>query len=227
MTHVAVAANFADVARVLADRFTAETGREVRLTVGSTGQLYAQLREGAPFDLFLAADEERPRLLEEEDLVVAGSRATYAEGRLVLYAPGLDTVRGPADLRGGSWQRLAVANPRTAPYGRAAMQTLERLGLGSVVEERMARGESVGQALQFVRSGGAELGFVALSQVVGEPPASYWLVPDSLHDPIRQGMVLMARGADNRTARAFAGFLSRPSVREILRSRGYGPAGGP
>lgn len=225
VAHVAVAANFADVARILADRFAAETGREVRITVGSTGQLYAQVREGAPFDVFLAADHERPRLLEEEGLVAPGSRATYAEGRLVLYGPGLDTVRGPSDLRSGSWQRLAIANPRTAPYGEAAMQALEHMGLASAVEARLARGETVGQALQFVRSGGAELGFVALSQVVGEPARSYWRVPASFHEPIRQDVVLLARGADNPTAVGFVAFLSRRSVREVLASRGYGVPG--
>ncbi len=218
---VAVAANFADAARALGARFTREEGRDVRVVVGSTGELYAQIEHGAPFDVFLAADQERPRRLEAEGLTVPGSRATYAVGRLVLYGPDLPGVRGPADLEAGTWRHLAVANPRTAPYGAAAMETLARLGLAEAVAPRLVQGESVGQTYQFVRSGAAELGFVALSQVVEEPGRTYWVVPDSFHAPIRQDRVLLARASDESAARAFLAFLDGPAGREVVRAYGY------
>lgn len=223
IVRVAVAANFADAQRELAQGFEAYTGYRVRASVGSTGQLYAQIRNGAPFDVFLAADSERPRRLEREGTAVPGSRFAYAEGRLALYGPGLDSVRaGGADLRRGGYAHLAIANPKTAPYGAAAEQVLGRLGVGNAVQRRIVEGESVGQAYQFVHSGAAELGFVALSQVIHEPPRTRWVVPAELHEPLVQEAVLLRRGAANPAARAYLRFLRGPEALVAIRSGGYG-----
>lgn len=221
VVRVAVAANFAGVQDSLARRFTRATGYEVRAILGSTGQLYAQARNGAPFDVFLSADAERPRRLERDGLAVPGTRFTYAEGRLALYAPSLDTLRGASELRSRRWRHLAVADPKTAPYGVAAEEALRRLGLAAAVADRLVRGENIGQTLQFVRSGGAELGFVAYSQVLGEPARRYWLVPRSLHSPVVQDAVLLRAGAANPAARAYLHFLRGDEARRIIESHGY------
>lgn len=221
--HVAVAANFADVQAELARCFEARTGHRIQASSGSTGQLYAQITNGAPFDVLLAADDERPRRLEEEGIAVAGTRFTYAEGRLALYGPMLDSVRaGGADLRAMDYTYLAIANPRAAPYGAAAEEVLERLGLTEAVRPRVVVGENIGQAHQFVKSGAAELGFVAHSQVIGEPERSYWLVPTELHAPIRQDAVLLRQGADEPAARAYLRFLRTPEAQRVIESYGYG-----
>ncbi|MGH7457479.1 MAG: molybdate ABC transporter substrate-binding protein [Longimicrobiaceae bacterium] len=219
---VAVAANFAAAQQELARSFTKATGYQVRTSVGSTGQLYAQIVNGAPFDLLLAADRRRPRLLERRGSAVPGSRFTYARGRLVLYGPGLDSVRADgADLGAGRFTRLAVANPKTAPYGAAARQALARLELAEQVALRTVWGESVGQTYQFVRSGAAELGLVALSQVVGEPESSYWTLPEALHSPLLQQAVLLEPGAGEPAARAYLAFLRGVRARRIIAAYGY------
>ena len=208
--YVAVAANFTATQNALAARFTERTGHEVVSTFGSTGQLYAQIRNGAPLHVLLAADQERPRLLEEEGLAVAGSRFSFAEGRLALYGPTLDSVRTQgADLRDRPDVRVALANPQTAPYGAAALDALARLGLLQSVRSRLARGESVAQAEQFVRSRAAELGFIALAQVIREPPSTYWLVPRELHRPLLHDAVLLEHGAQHVGARACARWWKR------------------
>jgi molybdate transport system substrate-binding protein len=223
MVAVAVAANFAAVHAELARRFEAGSGHTVTTSPGATGQLYAQIVNGAPFDVLLAADEERPRRLEEAGMAVAGTRFSYAIGRLVLYGPGLDSVRaGGQDLLvEGAIERIAIANPRTAPYGAAAEDVLARIGGRPAVRKRVVRGESIGQAFQFVQSGAAELGFVALSQVVGRPPTSYWLVPTGLHGPIRQDAVLLARAANNAGARAYLAYLRGDEARGVIERFGY------
>lgn len=221
---VAVAANFHPVQEVLARRFEEISGHRVVSSVGATGQLYAQIVSGAPFDVLLAADAERPRLLEEEGLAVPGSRFTYARGRLALFGPGLDSVRsGGADLRSGRLQRLAIANPRTAPYGAAAEEVLTSLGVAEALRDRIVRGESIGQTYQFVRSGGAELGLVALSQVIEEPERSFWRVPADLHGPILQDAVLLGRAAESPAARAYLSFLRGEEARRIIERFGYEP----
>ena len=170
---VAVAANFSRTHAELSRRFEARTGVRVEVSVGSTGQLYAQIANGAPFDVFLAADRLRPRLLEEAELILPGTRFTYATGRLALFGPGLDPVRVDGlDLTDPRVVNVALANPRSAPYGAAAAAVLDRLGLTPLLTPRLVRGESVSQVLQFVRSGAAELGFVALAQVIDEPAAA-------------------------------------------------------
>jgi len=218
----AAASNFTATLDSLAALFLDLTGVQVIATSGSSGQLYAQILNGAPFHVFLSADSARPLLLEAEGLTVPDTRFTYALGQLVLYGPGLDTVRADgADLRGPLDGRLAVANPETAPYGVAALEVLEHLGRGEL-EPTLVRGESVAQVLSFVRSGAAELGFVALSQVVDEPPSTYWSVPPELYAPIRQDAVLLESGGSHAGARAFLEFLQGPEAGALIVRHGYG-----
>jgi molybdate transport system substrate-binding protein len=225
--HVAVASNFAATQQALAERFTASTGVEVVTTLGSTGQLYAQIRSGAPFHVLLAADRERPRRLEGEGGAVPGSRFSYAEGRLVLFGPGLDSVRtGGGDLVDRA-AHVALANPETAPYGAAARDVLTRLDLLEILAPRLVRGESVSQAEGFVRSGAAELGFVGLSQVIREAATTYWLIPSALHRPILQDAVLLRAGEAHPAARAYLDFLRSADARRIIEDAGYAlPASG-
>jgi molybdate transport system substrate-binding protein len=219
---IAVAANFAATANELARRFAAETGHEAVLSFGSTGTLYAQIANGAPFEVLLAADALRPLRAEAEGLAVPGTRFTYAIGTLVLWSRDPDLVDAEAAvLRRGDFARLAIANPKTAPYGVAAMQTLNALGLGAALRERLVMGTNIVQTFQFVATGNAALGFVALSQVAAERGGSRWVVPSHLHDPILQDAVLLARGADNEAARAFLAFLRSPEARRIIEADGY------
>lgn len=219
---VAVAANFAEPAKAIAARFKARTGHDASLSFGSSGQFYAQIANGAPFEVLLSADRERPEKAEAEGLAVPRSRFTYAVGRLVLYSrtPGLVDGRG-AVLRRGRFDKIAIADPRTAPYGVAAVETLRRLGVYDTLAPRLVQGTSITQAYQFVDTGAAELGFVALSQVVRAKGGSRWLVPAASHTPIDQQAVLLKVGAGNAAARAFMGFLKGPEARAIIRSYGY------
>ncbi|MBC7804063.1 MAG: molybdate ABC transporter substrate-binding protein [Candidatus Parcubacteria bacterium] len=222
---LAVAANFAGPVKQLADRFTQTTQHKLSISVGSTGKFYAQVKNGAPFDVFLSADDETPLRMEKEKLAVAGTRFTYAIGKLVLWSPSPGVVNGKGEvLRKTEFKRLAIANPKLAPYGAAAQQTLEKLGVWQAVQGKLVMGENIAQTLQFVATGNAELGFVALSQIQegGKPPAgSHWLVPQSLYDPIRQDAVLLARGGSNPAARLFLDFLRSAPARELVRSSGY------
>lgn len=221
--HIAAAANFAEPLEYLVQAFEAGTGHSVVTSLGSTGLLYAQIRNGAPYDVFLAADTVRPARLDASGAGVAGTRFTYAIGRLVLYGPGLDSVRAyGVDLRDPRHRRVAVANPELAPYGRAALQTLERLGFVRVVAPRLVQGENVAQAFQFVHTGAAELGFVAFSQVRSEPPERYWLVPQQYHDAIEQDAILLQRGATNPAALAWIEFMRGDVARRIIEAFGYG-----
>ena len=223
---VAVAANFAGPASRLADQFAKGSAHRVLITSGSTGKFYAQITSGAPFDVLLSADDATPNRLEQQKLAVAGSRFTYAIGRLVLWSarPALVDDRGEI-LRTGEFRRLAMANPRLAPYGAAARQAMEKLGVWSALQGRLVQGENIAQTLQFVSSGNAELGFVALSQVKeGDKPVkgSYWLVPSSLYEPIMQDAVLLARGEQNAAALAFLEFLRSRAARAVIGAYGYG-----
>lgn len=224
---VAVAANFSEVAERLAKDFERESGHTLTFVAGSTGKLYAQIANGAPFDAFLSADQESPERLEKEGLAVAGSRFTYAIGRLTLWSsePGRVGSDGAATLREGTFRRLAIANPALAPYGAAAQQTLERLGLWERFKDRIVMGQTIGQAHTLVVSGNAELGFVALSSVLSprnETRGSRWDVPTDLHDPIRQDAVLLARAAGNPAARGFLGFLRSAPAKAVMKTYGYG-----
>lgn len=224
---IAVAANFAEVLERLEADFEAESPHRLTVTVGSTGKLYAQIVQGAPFDVLLAADQRYAERLEAEGLAVPGSRFTYATGRLVLWSadPGRIPADGAAWLRAGRVGRLAMANPDLAPYGLAARQTLAALGVLDALEGRIVLGENVGQAYVLVASGNADAGFVGLSYV--DSPrnriaGSRWLVPGSLHEPIHQDAVLLTHGEDNSAARDLLAYLRRPQVRELIESYGYG-----
>ena len=217
----AVAANFTTAAREIAAAFEDATGNRALLSFGSTGQLYAQILQGAPFEVFLAADEARPEFAEREGLAVPGSRRTYAVGRLVLFSTEAGRVSGPDALRDPGLRRIALANPALAPYGRAALEAARALGVEDIVRDRQVIGTNVSQAHQFVRTGNAELGFLALSQVARSEDGSRWLVPEHLHGPIRQQAVLLEAGRDNPAAARFLDFLGSAAAREILRRHGY------
>jgi molybdate transport system substrate-binding protein len=216
---VAVAANFADVAEELAPLFSEATGHEVRHSFAATGQLYTQITQGAPFEVYLAADDERPARAVAEGLAVEGTVFTYAIGQLALYSTSIDLADATAVLQAGEVDHLAIADPETAPYGRAAMETLEALGLTELYAGKIVTGESITQALQFVASGSAELGLVAASQVQGK--AGAWVVPPELHQPIRQDAVLLAAGADNPAARAYLAFLRSDAAVAMITAAGY------
>lgn len=222
---VAVAANVTAPMQKIAAAFERATGHKAVLAFGSTGRFYAQIRNGAPFQLLLAADDETPARLEQEGFAVAGSRFTYAIGRLVLWSAAPDFVDARGDvLREGRFQRLAVADPKLAPYGKAAMETMERLGVAASLRPRLVQGESIGQAFQFVATANAQLGFVALSQVMTDGrirTGSAWIVPADLHSPIRQDAVVLSAGKDNPAATALAAFLRSDAARAILRAHGY------
>ena len=217
----AVAANFTAAAREIAAAFEDATGDAALLSFGSTGQLYAQIFQGAPFEVFLAADEARPELAEREGLAVPGSRRTYAVGRLVLFSTEPGRVAGPDALRDPGLTRIALANPALAPYGRAALEAARALGVEDIVRDRQVIGANVSQAHQFVRTGNAELGFLARSQVIRGTGGSRWLVPEHLHAPIRQQAVLLEAGRDNPAAARFLAFLGSAVSRKILRRHGY------
>jgi molybdate transport system substrate-binding protein len=220
---VAVAANFAEPVKAIAARFETATGHHAVISVGASGQFYAQITHGAPFEVFLSADADRPARAEAEGFAVKGTRFTYAVGRLVLYSrtPGLVDDRGEV-LRRGSFETLAIADPAAAPYGAAAVQTLTALKLYDRLKPRLVTGASIGQAYDFVHTGAAELGFVALSQVIADPAGSRWIVPETLHAPILQDAVLLNPGAANPAAKAFLAFLTGPQARAIIARYGYG-----
>lgn len=217
---VAVAANFTEPAKEIARGFEVRTGHKAALSFGASGQFYAQIAHGAPYDVFLSADAERPERLEREGLGVAGSRFTYAVGRLALYSRTAG-LANPGALAAGRFERLAIADPATAPYGQAAVETLRGLGLYDVLRPKLVQGASITQAYQFTGTGAAELGFVALSQVIDQPKSRYWLVPAARHTPIDQQAILLAAAADGAAARAFLAYLKSPAAQAVIRRHGY------
>lgn len=216
---VAVAANFAAVAEDLAPLFRAETGHEVTFSFGATGLLFAQISQGAPFEVLLAGDDVRPHQAVMAGLGVEESVFTYAIGALTLYSTTLELTDGPAVLQQDGIGKIAIADPETAPYGRAAMEALSALGLLDQVMPRLVTGENISQTLQFIETGNAGLGFVAASQVLYR--VNVWLVPDDLHAPIRQDAVLLVTGADNPAALAFMQFLGGKTARQVIEAAGY------
>jgi molybdate transport system substrate-binding protein len=217
----AVAANFTAAMKEIAAGFERATAHSALLSFGSTGKLYTQIVNGAPYALFLAADQKRPRRLVEEG--EAGGRFTYATGKLVLWSarPGYVDPEGKV-LSSGSFKRLAIANPKTAPYGAAAVEVLDSLGLRARLAPKLVRGDSIAQTHQFVATGNAELGFVALAQVVLNPEGSRWLVPQDLYAPIRQDAVLLDAGKDQPAAKALLSYLKGPQARAVIERFGYG-----
>ncbi len=221
-TSVAVAANFTEPAKAIAAAFVRATGDTATLSFGASGAFYTQMTHGAPFEVFLSADAERPAKLEADGLTVPGTRFIYAVGTLVLYSatPGLVDAKGKV-LTGGSFTHLAIADPAAAPYGVAAVETLKNLKLYDSDAPKFVTGSSIAQAYQFVATGAAELGFVAASQVVDVPGGSRWMVPAKLHAPIEQAAVELKTGAANPAAAAFIKFMRGPEARAIIRRYGY------
>jgi molybdate transport system substrate-binding protein len=218
---VAVASNFRHAIEDLAPRFEKATGHEVTLIFGSTGKHFAQIENGAPFDVYLAADELRPRMLEEDELAVSGSRFVYAIGKLVLWSAERDAPVDRDRLLAGDYRFLAIANPTLAPYGRAARQAMQSLGVWTSAFPRIVRGENVAQAYQYVVTGNADLGLVALSQIRipgSGHSGSHWELPGTLYEPIRQQAALLN---DTPATRAFSDFLRSEEAATVIRSYGY------
>ncbi len=216
---VAVAANFTAAMKALTPGFEQASGQHLVASYGSTGKLYAQILQGAPFDVFLAADQRRPKLLQQRGL--ATGAFTYAVGRLVLWSAHPGQQLGAQTLRQGHFQRLALANPKTAPYGAAALSVMRSLGVEKALMAKRVTGESIAQTYQFVASGNAELGFVALAQVALETSGSRWLIPQGLYPAIRQDAVLLVRGKDNPAAKAFLAYLRADAAKKVIQRYGY------
>lgn len=228
--NVAVASNFAAPMREIVALFEAETGHEVQLSFGSSGRFFAQISNGAPFVAFFSADQDKPLALEEAGLIVAGSRFTYAQGSLALWSRDASVeVQEGEVLREGNFSKLALANPALAPYGRAAVEVLAALGLEESTKPKLVRGENIAQAYQFVYTRNAQVGFVALSQIIdpetgGVSDGAAWIVPDALYDPIRQDAVLLP-GAGSTAAAELLAFMRSPAAKNIIRAYGYSTAG--
>ncbi len=222
---VAVAANFSAPMQAIAAQFERDTGHQVRLSIGATGQFYAQIRHGAPFHVLLAADDKTPEKLQSEGLAAPGSRFTYALGKLVLWSrqPGVVDPRGEV-LRRGAFDKIATANPKLSPYGAAALAAIQRMGVTDQVSPKRVEGSHIGQAHQFVASGNATLGFVALSQVLQDgriAQGSAWVVPASMYPPIRQDAVLLNPGKGHEAATALLRYLQGEPARAVIRAHGY------
>ena len=221
---VGAAANFAEPLTEVERAFESAYPHRLRIAVGATGKLYAQILHGAPFDVLLAADQERPMLLERDGFAVPGSRHTYAVGRLTLWSADPERIRGdvPALLVSREFRRMAMANPELAPYGAAAREVLQGFGLYAALREKIVTAENIGQTYAMVATGNAEIGFVAASAAPGAGGGSRWDVPADLHAPIRQDAVLLARAANNVAARAFLDFLRGNRAQKIISGFGYG-----
>jgi molybdate transport system substrate-binding protein len=224
---VAVAANFTAPMRVIAKDFEEETGHKLRLAFGATGQLYSQIKHGAPFQVLLAADDKTPAKLEKEGLGVAGSRFTYATGKLVLWSKKANLVDSRGEiLKSGNFNKIAMANPKLAPYGAAALEVIEKMGLKASITPKIVQGANISQVLQFVSSENATLGFVALSQVFEDgkmKEGSGWIVPATMHQPIKQDAVVLHYGKDNRAAQAFMAYLRSDKAKAVIHYFGYEP----
>lgn len=222
---VAVAANFAEPVKAIAAVLEKTTGHTLKISVGATGGLYAQIRNGAPFDVMLAADTKTPAQLEADGLAQPGGRFTYATGKLVLWSADAAKVDSQgAVLKGRGFRKLAVANPKTAPYGAAAVEVIDKLGLSASLTPKLVQGESIGQTYNFAFTGNAEIAFVAMSQVLDGgrlKGGSMWVVPQNLYAPIQQDAVLLKRGANNEAARALMTLLQSPNIKTLIRSYGY------
>jgi molybdate transport system substrate-binding protein len=222
---VAVAANFAQTLKEISTVFEKDTGHKLAITQGSTGKLYAQISQGAPFEVFLSADDETPEKLVTEGKAINGTRFTYAIGRLALWSPKPDLVdEGGQVLKTDKFRFLAIANSRVAPYGRAAVQVMQKLGVLASIDPRVVQGESITQTFQFVSTGNAQLGFVALSQISENgkiKSGSAWIVPENMHEQLRQDAVLLNPGKDSPAAGALLNFLKSDKAKKIIAAHGY------
>jgi len=221
-TNVAVAANFTEPSREIAQLFKSKTGDEAILSFGSTGQFYTQITQAAPFQVFLSADQSTPKKLVDDGFAVADSLFTYAVGKLVLFSRNAGLMLGEQTLREAKFSKIAIANPATAPYGAAAVETMKALGVYDALAGKIVQGDNIAQTFQFVDTGNAELGFVALSQVIAIQGGSRWVVPANLYGAIRQDAVLLRSGSDNQAARAFLAFLKGPEALAVIERYGYG-----
>ena len=220
-TNIAVAANFTEVAKEIASAFKAKTGHEAVLSFGATGHLYTQITQAAPFQIFLSADAEHPRKAVDDGLGIADSRFTYAIGKLVLWSKTTDLVKGEETLKSGTFSKLSIANPTLAPYGAAAVEAMKKLGVHEAIQPKIVQGNNIAQAFQFIDTGNAELGFVALAQLATVTAGSRWVVPRTFYSPIKQDAVLLNQGASNEAATAFMTFLKGPEARAIITIYGY------
>lgn len=223
---VAVASNFSKPLEALATAFTATTGHELKISAGATGKLYAQIEHGAPFEVLLSADSKTPEKLIAAQLAIADSRFTYALGKLVLWSSTQNYIDAQGRvLQKNEFKHLAIANPKTAPYGAAAQEVLEHLGLTKTLEAKLVQGENISQTYDFVSTGNAELGFVAWSQVAQAgvlKQGSVWQIPDRLYSPIQQDAVLLTKGQNNPAAKALLAFLKTPAAKMLITEAGYG-----
>ena len=223
--HVAVAANFTAPMQKILLQFEKDTGHKAIVTFGATGKFYAQIKNGAPFEVFLAADDKTPARLEKEAFTVAGSRFTYAIGKLVLWSAKSAFVDDQGEvLKKGDFQYLSVANPKLAPYGAAAVETLKALGLLDALQPKFVQAENISQAFQFVSSGNAPLGFVAMSQVYENgklKSGSAWIIPSKLYSPIRQDGVILDKGRGKPAAEALVKYLQSEKIKTLIKSYGY------
>ena len=222
---VAVAANFTAPMQKITSQFTLDTGHKAILSFGATGKFYTQIRNGAPFQVLLSADSTTPARLEQEGLGVTGSQFTYAIGKLVLWSKRANFVDDKGEvLRSGKFDRLALADPKLAPYGAAAIATMTNMGVLAQLTPKFVQGENISQAFQFSATETAQLGFVALSQVFADgkiAEGSAWVVPESLYSPIRQDAVLLSKGRDNAAALALLSYLKGEKAKAVIRSFGY------
>ncbi|MBT9263610.1 molybdate ABC transporter substrate-binding protein [Pseudomonas sp. MG-9] len=222
---VAVAANFSAPIQAIAADFEKDTGHKLVAAYGATGQFYTQIKNGAPFEVFLSADDTTPQKLEKEGDTVKGSRFTYAIGTLALWSAKEGYIDAKGDvLKKNEYQHLSIANPKAAPYGLAATQVLEKLKLTEATKAKIVEGQNITQAYQFVSTGNAELGFVALSQIYKDGKVtggSAWIVPASLHDPIKQDAVILNKGKDSAAAKALVEYLKDPKAAAVIKSYGY------
>jgi molybdate transport system substrate-binding protein len=222
-THVAVAANFTEPAKEIAALFKQKTGHEAVLIFGASGAFFTQITHGAPFEVFLSADTERPKAAIDGGFAVPESLFTYAIGKLVLWSCVVDVTDGEAALKASNFAKLSIANPVAAPYGTAAIETMQALGVYDALKPKLVQGNSIAQAFQFVDTKNAEVGFVALSQLHGVTEGTRWEVPENLHAPIRQDAVLLKTGADDEASKAFLVFLKGPEATAIIAQFGYAP----
>ncbi len=221
---VAVAANFTAPMKTIAADFEKDTGHKVVASYGATGKFYTQIKNGAPFEVFLAADDKTPAKLINEGAAVKGSAFTFAVGKLVLWSPKQAIVDGAGEvLKNGGFNHIAIANPKTAPYGAAAVATMKALGVLGALEPKFVVGENITQTYQFVSTGNALLGFVALSQVLvdGKIAGSSWVVPANLYAPILQDAVILDKGKGKPAAEAFMKYLKTDKARAVIKSYGY------
>lgn len=219
---VAVAANFTEPAKEISALFEKATGNTAALSFGATGQFYTQITQDAPFEVFLSADQKTPKKAVTEGFAIKDSLFTYATGKVVLFSKSKDLVKGEETLKEGKFAKIAIANPETAPYGAAGVEVMKKLGVYDALASKIVQGNNIAQAYQFVDTGNAELGFVALSQVIKKDEGSRWIVPDKLYSTIAQDAVLLKKGESNPAAKAFLDFLKGKEARAVIEKYGYG-----